>query len=989
MKGTVNQNYSQLFGYSYNGVVIFNSTKELIYANKAAEAILEELKKGEKKFDKIFQINLSFHELEKQCKKQENFFFENAALKLNATFLKEEDALLIHLARKENNSDLVEESADSFMVLDKEFNIVYVNKSACKLTGYDASELLKMQYPSLFSDKEISQRPITNNDIELGETIIVERELLRADKATIDVEIRSKMLLNGNYLSIIRDITSRVLIRKQLEKKNLELKQTYEKVINSENKYKHLFKNIPIGIFTANDQGKIESINAQMVEILGSSSPQASMQFNLFTLPTLGGTELLNDLKECLYNGKTFFKQYEYTSMWNKKSYLKTHMLPFKRKGRTCILAIVEDYSKQHESEARLRILSQGVNNSPASIVVTNAQGKIVFVNKKYTEVTGYSFDELQGKTPGILNSNFHNKKFYEKMWTTIHNGKEWVGEFRNKKKNGEIFWESAMISTLKDEKGQITNFMAIKEDITNKKAVEKELKFKTQQLTGLVDNTPDSICFKGENGEWVLANNAVLSVFGLEGVDYQGRSNEELATLSESATNYLMEDLKSDDLAWQKKGLLKFETEIIKSDKEKITLEVIKFPLFHTTGERKGMVSIGRDVTSRKKHEHELKEAKERAEEADTLKSAFLANMSHEIRTPLNAILGFSGLMADYNLDKDSVTRFINIIQVNGKQLLTIIDDILLVSKLQVNQIKVVTAEFELEQVFSKLHQHYTQELSILSEKKIELRIRRGEKNSQVVVKTDRDKFQQIFSKLIRNAIKFTTEGMVEFGFDLKENEQIVFYVKDTGEGISEEKQEIVFKRFRQADDSTTREYGGTGLGLSIVKGLIDLLGGDLWLESEKDKGTTFYFTIPLELIEVNEMPVIEEKDIINWASKKLLIVDDVDESLLLLTEVLKPSGIQVFTASAGAQAVQLFKENPDIDLVLMDIQLPGMNGIETTTKIKKINPNVPIIMQTAFGQDGYEQKREDLGCEDILFKPINFENLFAKLKRFLSPVP
>jgi PAS domain S-box-containing protein len=201
-----------------------------------------------------------------------------------------------------------------------------------------------------------------------------------------------------------------------------------------------------------------------------------------------------------------------------------------------------------------VRILSQGVNNSPAGIVVTDAEGKIIFVNKSFIEVTGYGINELIGSTPSIIKSGYHNKEFYQNLWKTILSGKEWVGEFKNRRKNGELFWESAMISSLKDEKGNITNFMAIKEDITNKKAVEKELKFRTQQLTGLVANSPDSICFKGENGEWVLANDAALSIFGLEGVDYQHKSNEELIALSKGVSDYLTDDLRTDDLAWEQK---------------------------------------------------------------------------------------------------------------------------------------------------------------------------------------------------------------------------------------------------------------------------------------------------------------------------------------------------------------------------------------------------------------------------------------------------
>ena len=482
MKETDYQKYSELFENSFEAILLLNSEGILVYSNKEANNLFENILSGRDlvNFTDLFDFGISFQSILNESQKKNKFFYENEVLKLKVTLLDKDELLLVNLQKKNNNLDLIEEAADSFIVLDKQLNITFVNKSACKLTGYLKEVLLAKTYQSLFSEKELQLNPINIKSVENGETVIVEREVIRKDNSKVQAEIRTKKLSDGNYLSILRDISSRIKIRKQLESKNQELKETYDKVIRSENKYRQLFKNIPLGIFTANEKGKIESINAHMLEILGSSSAEVSMQFNLFELPTLKGTELLADLKECFIKGKSFLKNYEYTSVWDKKSYLKSHILPFDREGEKRILVIVEDYSKLRESEVRLRILSEGVNNSPASIVVTDELGKIIFVNKSFIQLTGYSLNELIGETPAIINSGYHSKDFYTNLWNTIRSGQEWVGEFRNQKKNGEIFWESAMISALKDEKGKITNFMAIKEDITNKKAVEKELKFRS-----------------------------------------------------------------------------------------------------------------------------------------------------------------------------------------------------------------------------------------------------------------------------------------------------------------------------------------------------------------------------------------------------------------------------------------------------------------------------------------------------------------------------
>ena len=1007
MEKTFNPNDFDLFDNAFDGIVIFNQSAKSIYWNNAFKSLFcNDQLKVRCFFSDLFEIPFSFDEILIKSNIKEGFVTSThiksgKELLLRIISHQKHKLLVIYAKEILNNnlnrnqiendlslkrSNLIEEAADSFFVLNRDFRILDVNVSACILTGYNKDELINMGYTQLFSEIELLNKPFDRIGIESGKTVIFERRIRKKDGTEVDIEMRTKKLSDGNLLSTVRDITSRVQIRTQLENQNRELEGTYQQVIKSENRYKQLFKNIPLGIFTATENGTIESINNQMLEILGSSSAKKSMKFNLFELPTLKNTKLLQDFKSALFEGRSHYKLYEYTSVWNKKIFLKSHIVPLEKDGINRVLVIVEDYTKERENEIRMKILSQGVNNSPASIIVTNEEGKIIFVNKRFIELTGYSVNELLNNKPSIIKSGYHGKEFYENLWKTIRSGNEWVGEFLNKKKNGELFWESGMIAALKDENGNITNFMAIKEDITHKKQVEKELKVKTEQLLSLVNHTPDNICFKDDKGAWILANTATLILFGLEGIEYQGKTNDELLYKSERDNSFLLTDAETDKLAWEKGSIYQYEANFVDDNEEKIILEVLKLPLYHSDGVRKGIINIGRDITGRKSYEQELMIAKERAEESDLLKSAFLANMSHEIRTPLNAIMGFSSLMADYILDKESISKFLEIIQVNGRQLLTIIDDILLISKLQVKQIKVSTAVFELDQVLFKLNQQFSKELSILSEKKLELSIEKLNIKSGVKIKTDRDKLSQIYSKLIRNAIKFTNVGIVKFGFELKSNNEIVFFVKDTGVGISKEKQEFIFKKFRQADDSTTREYGGTGLGLSIVKGLIDLLEGTLWVESDLGKGAVFYFSLPLEVIEIE--PIVEKNDKkgAKWQDKKIMIVDDVVESIFLLSEVLKSTGVKIITAETGTMAIQKFTENPDIDLILMDIQLPEINGLEAAIEIKKINSKVAIIAQTAYGQDGFNQKSKEAGCDDIVFKPINFENLIKKMHKYLT---
>ena len=741
---------------------------------------------------------------------------------------------------------ILDEAPDAFFIINKDLKIIEVNKCALELSGYTKTELLNMPLARLFLEEELQKKPFDINKIENNKIIFIERKVRTKDARIIPIEMKSKKLADGNYFSCFRNIDSRIKARN-------ELQESLNKIKFNEFQYRNLFNNIPLGIFTAQNNGCIVSINQSMVKILGSPSVEESLKFNIFKLPRLKGTELLNDLNLCFENGKSFNKIYNYTSAWGKNAYVKAHILPAEKENFEKVLVIIEDYTTQKEKELQLKILSEGVDNSPASVVVTNEKGEISFVNEKFVNLTGYSFDEVCGKTPSILKSGFHTEEFYENLWNTINSGNDWVGEFLNKKKNGELFWESTMISSLKNEKGVISHFMAIKEDITEKKRFEKE-----------------------------------------------------------------------------------------------------------------------------------LKSAKEKAEEADHLKSSFLANMSHEIRTPLNAIMGFSSLISEYDIDGDEAAKFIDIIQTNSKQLLDIIDDVLLVSKLQVNQVKVYSSVFIIDLLLKELYTHFKKEIELFPEKEITLKIEIRQEDRIEKIETDKVKLNQILSKLIRNAIKFTSKGIISFGYKLNKNDELIFFTKDTGIGISEDKQKIIFQKFRQVDDSKTRQFGGTGLGLSIVKGLVDLLQGNLWLESNKDNGANFYFTIPLKIINKKIKKKTKTKEKLKWEKKTILVVDDVTESVLLIKEILKPTGINIITASNGLEAIEKCKLHSEIDLILMDIQLPKLNGLIAAKRIRTKN-NIPIIAQSAYLQHEYEKQCKELGCNDFIQKPIITDELMSKIENYI----
>lgn len=373
-----------------------------------------------------------------------------------------------------------------------------------------------------------------------------------------------------------------------------------------------------------------------------------------------------------------------------------------------------------------------------------------------------------------------------------------------------------------------------------------------------------------------------------------------------------------------------------------------------------------------KEKRTAELIIAKEKAEESDKLKTAFLQNVSHEIRTPLNAIIGFSALLNDEDISKDEIKEFTAIISQSGRRLTEIINNVLDISRIQTGQVKIEQKPILINSIFLDFLTFF----SPLAKAKNIILSYHNQDDKCITIYTDESKLHQILTNLINNAVKFTKFGNIDFGYEIKEN-FIQFYVKDTGIGIPQELYDRIFDRFVQAEQSMTKNYEGAGLGLAISKGLVELLGGRIWLESEIDRGTTFFFTLPYT--SVSEIPV-------KHAHGKVLIVEDDLVSSQYLRKILEKYDITVIHAENGEQAVEFVKNTPDIDLILMDIRMPVMDGLEATKLIKQIEPDLPIIAQTAYTFSEEINKIMSSGCNGYLAKPLDSAKLNALIDRYLK---
>jgi len=423
----------------------------------------------------------------------------------------------------------------------------------------------------------------------------------------------------------------------------------------------------------------------------------------------------------------------------------------------------------------------------------------------------------------------------------------------------------------------------------------------------------------------------------------------------------------------------LKLVTKILKTENIALVNELKLCP-----GEFKHIGTLFHDFVDQKK---ELRLAKEKAEESDLLKSAFLANMSHEIRTPMNGILGFVELLKGPILTGKELHEYISVIEQSGKRMLNIINDIISISKIEAGQTEIVISETNINDQIKYIYTFFKPEAG---HKRVKLIYKTGLSDPEATVKSDREKIYAIFTNLVKNAIKFTASGFVQLGYE-KKGESLEFYVQDTGVGIRQDQQNIIFERFRQASESLSRGYEGAGLGLAISKAYVEMLGGKIWVESELGKGSIFYFSIPynqqLNNIATPVTDVFNGQEMLNISKLKILIAEDDEVSYLLLTKLTGSFGRKVLKVKSGLEAVDACKNNPDIDLVLMDIQMPEMDGYEATRQIRKFNQDVIIIAQTAVGLLQEEKERaKEAGCTDFLPKPILLSEFTELIRKYFE---
>ena len=628
-------------------------------------------------------------------------------------------------------------------------------------------------------------------------------------------------------------------------------------------------------------------------------------------------------------------------------------------------IGTVIDITERKLAESELKKLSAAVEQSPASVVIADALGHVEYVNDRFTQLTGYTAEEIIGKTPSILESDLTPQAVYDHLWETVLAGQVWKGELYNKKKNGEPYWEFVVISSILDNNGQVINLLSVAEDITDQKQTENALVESEERFRLLFEgHSAIMMLLDPTTGNIIDANRAATDFYGWSHEELCEMRIQEINTLSSKEIDVILDK-------WNTSDKLNFLFTHRKADGSVSDVEA-----FGCKIAIRGKAVIYLII-------HDITERKQAAEESDRLKAAFLANISHEIRTPMNGILGFSELLKDPQLTGEEQAEYIDLIHQSGQRMLNLINDIMDISKIDAREVKLLVSETSINQLLNNLLAFSKLEANIRG---LRLSCTTGLPDSESIIETDSTKLTQILTNLIQNALKFTSKGGIDIGYTRKGN-LLEFYVIDSGIGIPADKKEKIFERFHQADNSLTRNYEGSGLGLSISKAFVELLGGTIRVESVEGAGSTFAFTLPYTPVITAEASSAAIPDSAEEAPGIcILIAEDDDVSTLLLKRNLKGENITTLCAENGWEAVELVQHHREINLVLMDIKMPIMNGFEATKLIKQQRPELPVIAQSAFTSKEEREKAKDAGCDNFITKPIKKSELLEMMQALLN---
>jgi PAS domain S-box-containing protein len=734
---------------------------------------------------------------------------------------------------------------------------------------------------------------------------------------------------------------------------------------------------------------------------------------------------VLEHLQYSLKNGQTFRKEFKLIRPVDKKEIwmVSQAQLILDTDGKLHkIIGTIQDISEQKYTSEKLsesvELYQSFISATPDAIVMTDLEGVISYIAPKTAELFGYdSAKEIIGKNFVHWIADQDKERVVKSLQLAANHEMPVDNEYLMCKKSGEVFYGEINAAMIFNVNGQGKGFLAIIRDTTERHKSQQQVRFSEEKFAKAFMLSPIGInIIRASDGVYIDVNDTFLKFSLYSRSELIGRSSREVNMwASEENQREFLRQIQ------ENKSVRNFEA-IFKNKRGKKLYASISSEILIISNDV-CILSISEDITERKNAETILKEnelllreqneqyialnevliesnerirkinleltiAKEKAVEADRLKSAFLANMSHEIRTPMNAILGFAQLLEKKELTKEKRILFTQTIKHRATDLLGIINDIIDISKIESGTFHIFEEPGMVIEMLENIQTFFKIRNENFQKKPIDFRILNHLNYDENYINTDFSRLNQVLINLVENAYKFTAAGYIEIGCSLKDKKHLIFYVKDTGIGISKENQSIIFDRFRQAEDSfSARKYGGTGLGLSISKGILELMNGRIWVESEVGVGTTFFFEIPFKSYEKATKSVNNnDNNVFDWRNNTVLVVEDIEYNAVIIEEFLRSTNITILQAEDGKTAMQLFNEHPEIQLVLMDIRLTDTNGFELTRQMKSLRKDIVIIAQTAYTSNEDKALCMKAGCDGFLMKPISEEDLLRVMSGFLS---
>ena len=798
--------------------------------------------------------------------------------------------------------------------------------------------------------------------------------------------------------------------RFRLNSMNEELSREKRLKDENESRYQAVIDNNRQGFWTINpDTATIESVNQTLCDMLGFSAVEL---INKTPAELVADDDVPAIIAKSMGGGDHY--TLTATMVGSGKKMVPVHIdsrLMRDEDGnplfRYCFIA---DLSQEMESLEKIRLLEAVVEQSPSSIVITDIEGTIQYVNPAFSRVTGYSYEEAVGNNPRVLKSGQHDVSVYGDMWKVLSSGETWRGRFCNKAKTDSFYWEEVVIAPVRNEEGIVSNYVAIKNDITERVILEEKLQQKFTERELIVQYAGVGILYiKGEN--IIEFNEMAARLLAVPSGELILKDTRGLFP-SDGEYNSFVDNCFPD---LQTGKTVEFEQERANDSGDKIWLRVTGRAVDNDFA-GKGVIWIIQDVTSVYSEKKQLERKRQEAEEASNAKTMFLANMSHEIRTPMNAIIGMTRLVSETKLDSEQ-RRYTERIATASTMLLNIINAILDFSKIEAGQLLLNKHPFVTEQVVDTVYSMMTH----LAENKGIVFTITCDDDVPDAFDGDMGRLVQVLVNLVGNGIKFTDQGEVKVRIALQEQQPdlrkviLSFSVEDSGIGIAPDRVESIFHEFQQADSSVSRRFGGTGLGLAISRKLVQLMGGDISVTSREGIGSIFSFTVELETCSLEAVSASvgvegEKGGAAGQAGSeknlKVLLVEDNEVNCELATIVLERFGHTVYAAKNGIVALTMLAEER-FDVVLMDVQMPEMDGLTATQAIRAVEAeeelpvslppqlplrlknrlagqHVPVLAMTAHAMESDRQRCLKAGMDDYLTKPFQPYQLQAAILRF-----